>query len=396
MKEANFKETEIGKIPVDWEVKNFLDVFNFLSTANYSRAEVSENENTGYIHYGDIHTKFNFHLDLSKQISGFVSKEKQKNYAKIEIGDLIMADASEDYSGVGKSVEVLKLNKKDTISGLHTFLIRDKNKNFALGFKGYLHSNPLIKKQYDSLATGLKVFSLSKGCFQNIQIPLPPLAEQEKIAEVLSDTDLWIESTEALLAKKRQIKKGAMQKLLSPKEDWEVRKLGEVVKIKKGEQFNSSLLNNESPFPCYSGGIEPSGFSEKFNEDGNCIIISEGGNSCGFINFVKSKFWLGGHCYKIISIPKDFDQLFLYQLLKYNQTEIMGLRVGSGLPNIQKKAIENFEIAFPTSKQTQQEIAEILSSMDLEIESLENRLQKARQLKQGMMQDLLTGKVRLE
>ena len=160
MKEANFKETEIGKIPVDGEVKNFLDVFNFLSTANYSRAEVSENENTGYIHYGDIHTKFNFHLDLSKQISGFVSKEKQKNYAKIEIGDLIMADASEDYSGVGKSVEVLKLNNKDTISGLHTFLIRDKNKNFALGFKGYLHSNPLIKKQYDSLATGLKVFSL--------------------------------------------------------------------------------------------------------------------------------------------------------------------------------------------------------------------------------------------
>ena len=392
MKEANFKQTEIGKIPEDWEVKNFLDVFNFLSTANYSRAEVSENENTGYIHYGDIHTKFNFHLDLSKQISGFVSKEKQKNYAKIEIGDLIMADASEDYSGVGKSVEVLKLNKKDTISGLHTFLIRDKNKNFALGFKGYLHSNPLIKKQYDSLATGLKVFSLSKGCFQNIQIPLPPLSEQEKIAEVLSDTDLWIESTEALLAKKRQIKKGAMQKLLSPKEDWEVRKLGEVLDYIQPTKYlvKSTDYNNNNFTPVLTAGKTfVLGFTNE--EDGifdklPTIIFDDFTTANKFVDF---PFKAKSSAMKMLVLKSiNYSIRYIYeamQLIEFPLGDHKRHWIGE---------YQNIEIPFPPLK-TQQEIAEILSSMDLEIESLENRLQKARQLKQGMMQDLLTGKVRL-
>lgn len=362
MKEANFKETEIGKIPVDWEVRKIKDIAPLQRGFDLPISKIVLGEYPVVFSNGITH----YHNIYKVKKPGIVTGRSGT------IGNVFYVN--QNFWPHNTSLFVT--NFKEVIPKYIFYLF-----NFI---------------DFEKYSTGSGVPTLNRNDLHHKPVPLPPLAEQEKIAEVLSDTDLWIESTEALLAKKRQIKKGAMQKLLSPKEDWEVRKLGEVVKIKKGEQFNSSLLNNESPFPCYSGGIEPSGFSEKFNEDGNCIIISEGGNSCGFINFVKSKFWLGGHCYKIISIPKDFDQLFLYQLLKYNQTEIMGLRVGSGLPNIQKKAIENFEIAFPTSKQTQQEIAEILSSMDLEIESLENRLQKARQLKQGMMQDLLTGKVRLE
>ena len=86
--------------------------------------------------------------------------------------------------------------------------------------------------------------NLNADIVKKISIPLPPLSEQEKIAEVLSDTDLWIESTEALLAKKRQIKKGAMQKLLSPKEDWEVRKLGEVCDYKNGKGLEKLIVKN--------------------------------------------------------------------------------------------------------------------------------------------------------
>src|SRR5690606_27183437 len=82
-----------------------------------------------------------------------------------------------------------------------------------------------------ALATGLKVYSLSKTSFKNIQIPLPPLPEQEAIASALSDADEWIENLEQLIAKKRLIKQGAMQTLLTPKEDWEVKKLGEVCDV---------------------------------------------------------------------------------------------------------------------------------------------------------------------
>src|SRR5690606_3778609 len=116
-----------------------------------SRAEIENKGEIGYIHYGDIHTKLHFHIDLSLYVSGYLKHEQVRTYSKVEIGDLIMADASEDYACVGKAVEVIyKEESQHVISGLHTFLIRAKNpQRFALGFKGYFQSNIFIKKQYD-------------------------------------------------------------------------------------------------------------------------------------------------------------------------------------------------------------------------------------------------------
>lgn len=85
-----------------------------------------------------------------------------------------MVDASEDYEGVGKSVEVRNIGNFKIISGLHTFLLRDKNGHISNGFKGYIHSNTLVKKQMDTLATGMKVYGVSKTNLKLIKIPLPP------------------------------------------------------------------------------------------------------------------------------------------------------------------------------------------------------------------------------
>ena len=251
---------------------------------------------------------------------------------------------------------------------------------------------------------------INKTEFSKIQIPLPPLSEQEKIAEVLSDTDLWIESTEALLAKKRQIKKGAMQKLLSPKEDWEVRKLGEVVKITRGAsprpidnpiwfQEDSKIgwvrisdvsKSNKFLFRT-TQKLSPEGISKSRFVHSNSLIMS----ICATLGKpIITTFDVCIHDGFVVFSDLKIEKEYLYNYLKFIEDDWSKTGQTGSQMNLNTTIINGTEINFP-EKAKQQEIAEILSSMDLEIESLENRLQKARQLKQGMMQDLLTGKVRL-
>ena len=391
------KQTEIGLIPIDWEIAKFTAVFNFLSTASYSRADLKENGEFGYIHYGDIHTKFHFHIDVENKLSGFITKEQLKTYSKIEKGDLIMADASEDYQGIGKAIEVLNVGENQyIISGLHTFLIRDKIKNtFALGFKGYFQNNPLIKKQYDALATGLKVFSLSKGSFKNIQIPIPPLPEQEAIAEALGDCDAWIVGIEHLLAKKRLIKQGAMQELLTPKEDWEVKKLGEVCLILNNLRIpikESSRIKGEIP---YYGANGVQGYVEGFTHNGEFVLIAEdGANDLNNypINYVNGKIWVNNHAHVLQGIISILGTRFLSYLLK--SVDFKSVLVGGTRAKLNKSILEKIEFSFPSLPE-QTRIATILSDMDAELEALGKKLGKARMIKQGMMQELLTGRVRL-
>ena len=424
VKENQMKQTEIGLIPEDWEIVNFTDVLNFHSTGSYSRAQLKENGEFGYIHYGDIHTKFHFHIDIEKNFSGFVDKAQLKTYTKVEIGDLIMADASEDYNGIGKAIEVLNVGKNQhLISGLHTFLIRDKVKNtFALGFKGYFHTNPIIKKQYDALATGLKVFSLSKGSFKNIQIPLPPLAEQESIAAALGDCDAWIESLEAVIAKKRLIKQGAMQELLTPKDDWEEISLIEIAGRKRdlfndGDWIESEHIKPDGIRLIQTGNIGVGKFlnrqnrkyiNEKSFSDLKCKELIAGdllicrlaepaGRACIFPKTTNYKTVTSVD----VTIFRPDVKHYNRELLMYimctdewfkNVIEQVG---GTTHKRISRGNLGLIKVNIPKTLSEQTRIATVLSDMDAELEALGQKLNKARQIKQGMMQELLTGRVRL-
>lgn len=381
VKENTMKQTEIGLLPEDWEV---VSVGNIAEIATGTTPPTNNHKNYGseylFVSPADL-GKGKYIIDTEKKLSSIGFKIARR-YPKNSILFTCIG------STIGKSsISQVELTSNQQINAIFP---SDNNSN---DFIFYYLKKVAIKIRL--AASEQAVPMINKTEFSKIQIPLPPLPEQEAIAEALSDADAWIENLEQLTAKKRLIKQGAMQELLTPKGDWEVKKLGDVCEIIKGKQFNSSLLNEVSPYPCYSGGISPSGYSEKYNELENTIIISEGGNSCGFVNFVTTKFWLGGHCYKVILKDKTAVQNFYYQSLKYNQSTIMGLRVGSGLPNIQKKALSDFDISFPKSLTEQTRIATILSDMDAELEALEAQLGKARKVKQGMMQELLTGRVRL-
>lgn len=203
-----------GKLKHDWSMTTYGQAFDFLSTAAYSRADLGGGD-CGYIHYGDIHTDWENHLDVQKVELPTISTEQAKPYAFAQEGDLIMADASEDYDGIGKSVEITGLEGNKVISGLHTFLLRSKGDTFVNGFKGYIHQITSVKQQLNKMATGLKVYGVSKNNLKNIFIPRPPKNDQEKITNILRDMDAEISELACKVKKMKELKQGMMQSLLT-------------------------------------------------------------------------------------------------------------------------------------------------------------------------------------
>lgn len=211
-----FKQTELGRIPEDWQIKSYADIFTFLSTSSNSRADLSNSGDYGYIHYGDIHTKWHTRLDLSKTSLPKIS-ENLVTSAFVQHGDIVIADASEDYEGVGKSIELSNQSSNPVVSGLHTFLLRDKNEQLSDGFRGLINDIPVVKASIQRLATGLKVYGISKKNLMTVMIPFPHKKEQTAIATILSDMDAEIQVLQQRLEKTKDIKQGMMQQLLTGK-----------------------------------------------------------------------------------------------------------------------------------------------------------------------------------
>jgi len=248
---------------------------------------------------------------------------------------------------------------------------------------------------------GTTRLEFSIATLRKFPLPIPPTKEEQRaIAEALSDVDGLLGGLDRLIAKKHDLKQAAMQQLLTGQTrlpgfhgEWEVKRLGRVASLSKGTQLHSSETDKGGKFAHLNGGITPSNYTHKSNMDGNTIAISEGGNSCGFVQFMTEPYWCGGHCYSVI--PNGVDNQFLYQALKGQQSAIMALRVGSGLPNVQKSGLLGFKLHFPATLPEQTAIAEVLTDMDAELAALEQRREKTRALKQAMMQELLTGRTRL-
>ena len=322
------------------------------------------------------------------------SEESVSGYKKVDKGDFVISLRSfqggieySEYEGLVSPAYTVLKNKLPICDGY-----------YKAYFKTNDYINRLNKGTYgirDGKQVGFEDFG-------DMVIHYPSLAEQEKIAEILGMQDKLIALKEKRIAEKKQQKKYLMQQLLTGKKrlpgftsEWKMIKLGECCEIIKGDQLNKNTLKTDGEFYVLNGGITPSGYVDKWNVLENTISISEGGNSCGFVNYNKTKFWSGGHNYTLQNIGECILNLYLYQFLKANENNIMDLRVGSGLPNIQKEALLNFKVFIPNLFE-QQGIADILSQADQEIELLQKDLEEEKNKKKALMQLLLTGIVRTE
>ena len=247
---------------------------------------------------------------------------------------------------------------------------------------------------YYAANVGSNYPAINSSDIPNFKIPIPPLSEQKAIASLLETWDTAIEKTEALIAAKEKQFKWLLKTLISDQQDnpeWRRVTLGDICKISKGIQLNRLQMIQTGKYPVLNGGIDPSGNTDKWNIPANTVTISEGGNSCGYVNLMTQKFWAGGHCYTLVDLEDEVDIGFLYYALKERELLIMNLRVGSGLPNIQKGDIEKLSLTLPSSLK-QKQITRILNMASRESDLLKQLAEQYRTQKHGLMQKLLTGK----
>jgi len=201
----------------DWVTKQVGSIFDFGRTVPLSRAQLSLDDEVRYVHYGDIHTRLHDHLDFNHNPTPTAAKRLCSTATPLQVGDWIFADASEDYDGLAKAVEVMGLSgKNEAVAGLHTFMLRERVKTFSLGFKGYLAHAPSFRAQIIRAATGTKVYGISKTQISAVDLFFPPmLDEQRAIATILSAMDAEIAALVEKLAKVRAVKQGMMQVLLT-------------------------------------------------------------------------------------------------------------------------------------------------------------------------------------
>lgn len=264
----------------------------------------------------------------------------------------------------------------------------------SYGFLYQIVNSEYFCEQVLKKCTGTNYPAINSNALGEIKVFYPKFAqEQSRIAEILMQWDKAIELQEKYIKQLELRKKALMQKLLTPKEGWKEHSLGEVSKIEKGDQVNNLELSETGCFPMLNGGVAPSGYYYKANCKANTITISEGGNSCGYVNYMTEDFWSGGHCYTLSHVV--IEKYYLFAYLKHIESKIMQMRVGSGLPNIQRSAIEKINIYYPTSIEEQKSIAEIFFNLDKIIVLQTKKLDKLIEQRKALQQYLLTGIVRV-
>ncbi len=215
--ELRFKDDDGQGFP-EWKECEFGKVYEFIPTNSYSREMLTyEGGAIQNIHYGDIHTRFKSNFNLTNEHVPFLSNEvdvsKIKDSQFCRNGDIVIADASEDYADVGKAIEVIEVDSKMLVAGLHTYLARNMNNKLALGFGGYLMQSSDVRYQIKVLATGVSVLSISKGNLAKVNIKLPCKAEQARIASFLTTIDDKLTHTKNQLEAAKQYKQGLLQQM---------------------------------------------------------------------------------------------------------------------------------------------------------------------------------------
>lgn len=208
-------KTRLPGFSREWETRKLDDVFRFLNTASNPRSDLSEYGSVRYIHYGDIHTRTACFVDCESESLPLIDPGKVRTVPFLEDGDLVMVDASEDYEGISKSIEVRNATGRNVVAGLHTLLLRGNKAEVTDGFKAYLQFIPALKEGLTRVATGISVYGISKNNVKRIEVCLPDVGEQRAIAEVLSDMDAEIAALERRRDKTKAMKQGMMQVLLT-------------------------------------------------------------------------------------------------------------------------------------------------------------------------------------
>ena len=238
-------------------------------------------------------------------------------------------------------------DKKDGLMYYAGFLIRGNVKpDFNSKFVFLQTQTQKYKKWVDVMSIRSGQPGINSQEYSSFKFHLPPSkVEQDKISTLFTLLDVRITTQIRIIEDLKQLRSALYYQIFSNIQgNWVTLKM--VGDIAKGKQINGSELLDEGMYYVMNGGITPSGYYNNYNTPANTISISEVGNSCGYVQYNSVPFWSGGHCYNL-RIKKSFDSQYIFHFLKFKELDIMALRIGSGLPNIQKKDLEHFQVLVP-------------------------------------------------
>ena len=375
--------TEQAKVPAirfagftdPWEQRKFGDCFEFLKSNTLSRAGLNgENGTARNVHYGDILIKFGDCLDGERSDLPFITDDTVlPKYAGsiLREGDVIFADTAEDETA-GKSVELRKLPKEPTISGLHTIPARPRFP-FGTGYLGHYLNSDAYHRQLLPLMQGIKVISVSKAALQDTQVRFPGLSEQSAIGAALNEIDSLITLHQRKYDKLVVFKKSMLEKMF-PKDGesvpeirfagftdpWEQRKLGELSsEFQSGDFISAEKILASGPYPVY-GGNGLRGYAKRYNHDGFYALIGRQGALCGNVNTAVGKAYFTEHAVAI-KANSLHDTRFLVHLLRCMD---LGQYSGqSAQPGLAVGVLKEVETTVP-SKVEQQAIGSFFSRLD--------------------------------
>ncbi len=383
----------------EWETKQLKELGSFSKGRGIKRDDVSD-EGLPCIRYGELYTRYQ---DYILKVASRIPPSVAATALRIKKGDLLFAGSGETAEEIGRCAAYL--GEEQAYAGGDVIVLTPSGQNSI--YLGHLMNSPIVSVQKARLGQGDAVVHIYINNLAQVQIELPPIIEQNAIAEVLSDVDGLLNALDALIAKKQAIKQAVMQQLLTGKTRlpgfsgvWETKQLGDIadcldnVRVPLNEAQRASM---QGPYPyCGANGVLD--YVNDYVLDDDVVLIAEDGGY--FDEFLtrpiayrmSGKIWVNNHAH-ILKAKSDYNQGFLYYSLVHKN--IMPYLSGGTRAKLNKFEMYKIEINVPNDIDEQRAIATVLSDMDAEITAMEQRRDKTIAIKQGMMQQLLTGHVRL-
>ena len=360
-----------------WKDSNIGKCFDLYSGNTPSRMEKEHFiGDVNWITSGEL--KEHYIGDTKERISEKAAADN--NLRILPVGTFVMAIYGLEAEGVRGTCSITV--KTSTISQACMAFTPKSNVSNEFLYSWYKKHGNKIGIRY---AQGTKQQNLSYDIIEKFPIRYPSIEEQEKLNTFISLLDSRIATQNKIIEQLQSLIKGIYDKTFANFSKYQT--LSAICKIQKGQQINGEELSEFGEYYVMNGGIEPSGYYDKYNTMPNTISISEGGNSCGYIQFNTVSFWSGGHCYTLQGISTEYNTHFVYHYLKSKEKEIMSLRIGSGLPNIQKKDLEIFPIP-ELSFETQIRISNGINKIETKLKQEKNMLSAYQTQKAYLLRNL--------
>lgn len=380
------QQTDIGPIPTDWELRLLSDLGEPKIGLTYSPADVRES-GTLVLRSSNVQ---NDRLAFDDNV--FVRPEIAGN-SLVELGDILICVRNGSRALIGKCAKIDEAAKGMAFGAFMSVFRSPHSKWLFQQFRSDIIGRQITEH------LGATINQITNGSLKSFRVPFPPDEEERnRIAQALSDMDDLIASLDTLIAKKQDIKQGAMQQLLTGKRrlpgfsgEWATVDLGSLCSMKSGAGITSRTISDSGPFPVYgANGLR--GFTNSKTHSGVFPLIGRVGALCGNIQVARGDFFASEHA--IVAEPKGkTDPEWL--ALALGRLGLNRLSEASAQPVLTVGKLAVLPVFAPSDPQEQREISGVIFAMQDELRQIHARLSKLREVRQGMMQQLLTGRIRL-